>query len=101
MGDVLGTRINWELRKAMLTAPPDVKHFAGTLRCIECGLEDKCLIQAPLWAATPPTTMCEHEECDGLMVFVSADADAPEDDPDHEPYEYLVILPEDRDKEPG
>lgn len=97
-GDVVGTRINWELRKAMLTAPDDVKHFAGTGRCMDCGYEAQLVVPAPLWAAAPPSLACTVEsgtECEGLIVFVHPDDDPPDG---AEPYDYMVILPEDRDR---
>jgi len=95
MGDVVGTRINWALRKAVLSAPDDVKHFAGTARCRKCGWEDKLVIPAPLWAAAPAAAPCEQAGCEDLMLFVHADADVPDG---QEPYDFFVVLPWDRDE---
>lgn len=93
MGEVIG-RINWELRREMATAPLDVKHFAGTGRCMDCGYEVKVVIPTPLWAAHPPSLMCEATGCEGLTVLVH-----PDDDPDNgEPYDYIVVMPEDRNR---
>ncbi len=98
MGDVVGTRINWELRKAIIAAPPDVQHFAGTMRCMDCGYEEQLVVDAPMWAAHPPSIACaiqSNTTCEGLLVFVHADTPAPEG---AEPFDYIVILPEDRTK---
>lgn len=94
MGDVIGTRINWELRKAVLGAPDNVKHFAGTCRCPKCGHETKLVVPAPIWAAAPPAPECKQDGCEGLMLFVHEDADVPDG---AEPYDYFVVLPWDRE----
>lgn len=94
MGDLVGGWVNWQLKKDINSAPPDVKHFGGTLRCLKCGAQDRCVIPAPLWAMTAPTPGCEEDGCDGLMVFVHPDDEPPEGE---EPYDYFVVLPDDRD----
>ncbi len=83
--------VNWELLQELNTSPKDVKHFVGTLRCEACGTECDASVQVPLWAASPPALECP--ECEQpACLFV----DPEELDEDGEPYDFCVILPEDR-----
>lgn len=93
MGDLLRP-INWEMLRELNTADQNTKHFMGTQRCIECGNEQKIVQAAPLWAMNPATGECES--CEKMTcLFVHPDDPHPDD---AEPYDYAVILPEDRSR---
>lgn len=75
MGDVVETGINWSLLESRL--------FCGTLRCTSCAASFAAVIQAPDWAADPPSVTCA---CGAPMLRVD-----PEVEPDAE--EFLRVLP--------
>ena len=97
MGDVIRGRVNWDLLRALNEADDQTKHFMGTMRCVECEDEDKLLVPAPAWAITPPPVRCERDGCLGMMLFVDPAEPPPEG---AEPYEYVVVSPEDPPGDP-
>ena len=95
MGDLIKP-INWELLTELNTADQDTKHFMGTMRCMKCSHEVKAVVPTPMWAMHPPSAKCEADDCDDLMIFVHPDAPLPDGVTD--PYDYAVVLPEDRNR---
>lgn len=85
MGDVTTGGINWDLLKALNEAPDNMRHFAGTYRCFECGHEEKLFVASPSWAADPLSPECDAEGCEGSMLRVD-----PRVEPSAEPLTTVV-----------
>ena len=88
MGDVIDGRVNWEILREVNQADPTTKHFMGTMRCCKCGTESKVMMPAPLWAAAPPSGLCDQDGCDGILLYIH-----PDEPTDGEPFEYLIVDP--------
>lgn len=85
--NVVGERVDWELRREMATAPRDVKHFGGVARCLSCGQERRVVVRAPAWAYGPLPVECEA--CGGWALLVHHEVPVAEGE---EPY-FVIVVP--------